>query len=65
MATIRIDEINQPVFDAESYIEQYFRPMQISEEQKDERKKASRDFREFLLFLFVLLATQEEYSRVD
>ena len=65
MATIRIDEINQPVFDAESYIQQYFVPMQISEGQKDERKKASRDFREFLLFLFVLLATQEEYSRVD
>ena len=65
MATIRIDEIRQPTFDMEAYIEQYFKPMQITEKQRDERKKASRDFRDFLLFLFALLAVQDEYSSID
>lgn len=65
MATIRIDEINKGEFDAAKYIDEYFEPMDISEEQKDERKKASRDFRDFLLFLFTLLAVQDEYSSID
>ena len=65
MATIRIDEINQGSFDYARYIEDYFEPMDITEEQKDERKKASRDFRDFLLFLFTLLAVQDEFSSID
>ena len=65
MATLRIDEINQGKFDYAKYIDEYFEPMEISEEQKDERKKASRDFRDFLLFLFALLAVQDEYSSID
>jgi hypothetical protein len=65
MATIRIDEINQGSFDYARYIEDYFEPMDITEEQKDERKKASRDFRDFLLFLFTLLAVQDEFSTID
>lgn len=65
MATLRIDEINQGSFDYARYIEDYFEPMDISEEQKDERKKASRDFRDFLLFLFTLLAVQDEFSSID
>lgn len=64
-ATIHIDEINQGSFDYARYIEDYFEPMDITEEQKDERKKASRDFRDFLLFLFTLLAVQDEFSSID
>lgn len=63
--TLRIDEINRPIFDSEAFIEKYFEPMEISEEQKEERKKASRDFRDYLLFLFALLAVQIEYDSVD
>ena len=65
MAAIRIDEINQGEFDYARYIDEYFEPMDITEAQRDERKKASRDFRDFLLFLFAILAVQEEYSTVD
>lgn len=66
MATLlRIDELNRPVFDSEIFIEQYFEPMEISDEQKEERKKASRDFRDFLLFLFALLSVQIEYESTD
>ena len=66
MATLlRIDELNRPVFDSERFIEQYFEPMEISDEQKEERKKASRDFRDFLLFLFALLSVQIEYESTD
>ena len=65
MATLRIDEINKGSFDYAKYIDEYFEPMDISEEQKDERRKASRDFRDFLLFLFTLLAVQDEYSSID
>ena len=66
MATLlRIDELNRPVFDSERFIEQYFEPMEISEDQKEERKKASRDFRDFLLFLFALLSVQIEYESTN
>lgn len=64
-ATLGFDELNKPEFDSEKFIEEYFEPMEISEEQKDERKKASRDFRDFLLFLFTLLAVQMEYDATD
>lgn len=64
-ATLGFDELNKPEFDSEKFIEEYFEPMEISEEQKDERKKASRDFRDFLLFLFTLLAVQMEYDTTD
>lgn len=64
-AILGFDELNKPEFDSEKFIEEYFEPMEISEEQKDERKKASRDFRDFLLFLFTLLAVQMEYDSTD
>ena len=59
-----IDEINTP-FDAEAYIESYFAPMGISREQKEQRKQASRDFREYLLTLFLFLGIQSEYIAVN
>lgn len=65
MATIRIDEINTPSFDAEEYINTYFIPMRITKEQRAEREQASRDFREYLLTLFLLLGIQSEYLAVN
>lgn len=65
MATIRIDELNTPQFEAEEYIQTYFRPMRISKERKEEREETARDFRETLLFLFALLAVSSEFTRVD
>ena len=63
---MKIDELNSPKeFDVESFIEKYFEPMQITENQKEERKKASRDFLNYLLFVFALLMAQQEYNAVD
>ena len=60
MATIQIDELNTGKFDYEAYIKSYFAPMQITDEQKEKREKASYDFRNFLLFLFALLSVQKQ-----
>ena len=59
------DELNMPVFDSEKYIYEYFRPMRISEEEKETRRQAARDFREYLLTLFLLLGIQSEYLAVN
>lgn len=60
---LQIDELN--TFDHESYVEEYFKPMRISKERKEERKQASRDFRDYLLFIFMLLGVQSEYNAVN
>lgn len=60
-----IDELNSGNFDSEKYIESYFKPMRISKEAKEERKQASRDFRDYLLTLFLLLGIQTEYNAVN
>lgn len=60
---LNIDEINKP-FDADAYIEDYFKPMRINEEEREQRKQASKDFREYLLTLFLLIGIQSEYIAV-
>ena len=65
MATINIDEINIPQFDAEKYIEDYFKPMRIGKEEREQRIRAASDFREYLLTLFLLLGIQSEYLAVN
>lgn len=62
---LSIDELNTPGFDAEAYIESYFEPMRISDKEKETRKQASRDFRDYLLTLFLLLGIQTEYLAVN
>lgn len=62
---LSIDELNTPEFDAEAYIESYFKPMRISDKEKETRKQASRDFRDYLLTLFLLLGIQTEYLAVN
>ena len=64
-ATIRIDEIRNPQFDAETYIQTYFRPMRISQERKEEREDASHTFRDALLFLFALITAYRGYGDID
>lgn len=61
------DQLNIPAesFDAEKYIESYFDTMRISEEEKETRRQAARDFREYLLTLFLLLGIQSEYLAVN
>lgn len=61
---LNIDEINKP-FDADAYIEDYFKPMRINEEEREQRKQASKDFREYLLTLFLLIGIQSEYIAVN
>ena len=58
------DELNIP-FNSESYIVDFFKPMRISKEQKEERQRAARDFRDYLLDLFLFLGIQSEYLAVN
>lgn len=60
-----IDEVNIPQWDFEKYIEEYFAPMRINEEEREQRKQASRDFRDYLLTLFLLIGIQSEYIAVN
>ena len=62
--TLNIDEVNIP-FDPDKYIEEYFKPMRINEEEREQRKQASRDFRDYLLTLFLLIGIQSEYIAVN
>ena len=59
------DELNTASFDYEKYIYEYFSPMRISEEEKETRRQAARDFRDYLLTLFLLLGIQSEYLAVN
>lgn len=61
--TLSIDEINS--FDYQKYIRDYFAPMMITREERDKREQAARDFREYLLTLFLLLGIQSEYLAVN
>ena len=60
-----IDEVNIPQWDFEKYIEEYFAPMRINEEEREQRKQASKDFRDYLLTLFLLIGIQSEYIAVN
>ena len=65
MATLRVDELNSPEFDADEYIQEYFKPMQISDEEKEDRVDTSKDIRDVLLFLFTLIAVYAQYGDTD
>ena len=55
------DELNNPKSRAIPY-EQYFGEMELTEEQKEERIKASKRIEDMMLFLFSLLPVMKEYS---
>ncbi len=63
---MKIDELNSPKeFDSEEYIKNYFKPMRISEDRKEERENAARDFRDVLLFILALIAIENEYNALN
>lgn len=55
------DELNNPKSRAIPY-EQYFGEMELTEEQKEKRIKASKRIEDMMLFLFSLLSVMKEYS---
>lgn len=55
------DELNNPKSRAIPY-EQYFGEMELAEEQKEDRIKASKRIEDMMLFLFSLLSVMKEYS---
>ncbi len=55
------DELNNPKSRAIPY-EQYLGEMELTEEQKKERIKASKRIEDMMLFLFSLLSVMKEYS---
>lgn len=65
MATMSIDELNSPEFNAAEYIRNYFKPMPITDKQKEEREEASFDIRDALLFLFALINIFGDYDAID
>lgn len=65
MATLRTDELNSQEFDAVEYINNYFEPMRISEERKEERRDAAKDFREILLFILALIMMEYDRDVLD
>lgn len=65
MAKLRTDELNSQEFDAEEYIREFFKPMRISDERKEDRVETSKDIRDALLFLFTLIAVLADYVDAD
>lgn len=63
--TLNIDELNTPSFNSEIYIVDYFKPMRISKEDKEIRRQAARDFRDYLFDLFLFLGLQSEFLSVN
>ena len=60
-----IDELNIPSeyeneIAIEEYLEEFYSTMQISEEQKEKRKRVARDVRDAIIFLFLLMKTMSE-----
>jgi len=60
MAKLQTDELNS--FNAEDYIRDFFEPMQISDERKEDRVETSKEVRDALLFLFALISAYSEYT---
>lgn len=60
---MEIDKLNN--LSSEEYIEEYFNEMDMTTEQKDERKKAATDFNDFVLLMFAIIYAQNEYGYVD
>lgn len=60
-------EIEDRIFDYRQFIKEYFDPMDISEDQKEERRKLANEMFNVFLFLFSLVELSEEngYSNLE
>ena len=63
MAMLKTDELNS--FNAADFIRNYFKPMPITDKQKEEREDVSFDMRDALLFLFALINIFGDYDAID
>ena len=62
-----IDEFGNEEYSEEELdeiIDDYFDPMELDEDQKEERKKLAKEYYALLIFLFLLLQTQFMYGAV-
>lgn len=60
-----IDEINDLPESGILPIEDYFDEMELSEEEKDQRKKFAFEMENALLFIFILFLTMKEYNYIN
>lgn len=52
-------------FDYEEYLDEYFDPMGLTDEEKEDRKEIAKEIREAVLFWFWLLLLAFQYAVVD
>lgn len=58
-------EIEEKVFDYKRFINEYFDPMDISEKQKEERRKLANEMFNTFLFLFSLIEVSKSYNYMN
>ena len=65
---LNIDELNIITYtdeEVENWLNEYFSPMELPEEQINKRKDAARDFRDVLLFILLAIKVADEIGEVD
>lgn len=65
---LNIDELNIITYtdaEVENWLNEYFSPMELPEEQINKRKDAARDFRDVLLFILLAIKVADEIGKVD
>lgn len=65
---LNIDELNIITYtdaEVEKWLNEYFSPMELPEEQINKRKDAARDFRDVLLFILLAIKVADEIGEVD
>ncbi len=65
---LNIDELNIITYtdaEVEQWLDDYFRPLELPEEQIEDRKNSARDFRDILLFILLAVKTMETTVEID
>ena len=58
-------EIEEKAFDYKEFINDYFKPMDISEKQREERRKLANEMFNVFLFLFSLVEVSQNYNYLN